>query len=149
MIPPENLVSKIASVVEEAWAADYSYIGIIVAMDAISKLQLELTLDDIKWAIVNTRKLKVKQETITILSRKGRLRIYVDTQDKYYRLRELKRLLPDVVVKGVPSIQRAVINIKDKDDHRGNKGDKELLVEGYGLQKCMITEGEIRLSHTW
>jgi DNA-directed RNA polymerase III subunit RPC1 len=41
----------------------------------------------------------------------------------------------------VPTIQRAVINIKDKDDSKGKKGDKELLVEGYGLQKCMVTEG--------
>lgn len=79
---------------------------------------------------------------------------------KYYRLRELKRLLPDVVVKvrllrsylrmrrstkitlqGVPSLQRAIINVKDKDDAKGSKGDKELLVEGYGLQKVMTTEG--------
>lgn len=43
---------------------------------------------------------------------------------------------------GVPAIQRAIINIKDKDDIKGKKGDKELLVEGYGLQKCMVTEGE-------
>jgi DNA-directed RNA polymerase III subunit RPC1 len=34
-----------------------------------------------------------------------------------------------------------VINIKDKDDSKGKKGDKELLVEGYGLQQCMVTEG--------
>jgi DNA-directed RNA polymerase III subunit RPC1 len=61
--------------------------------------------------------------------------------DKYYRLRELKRGLPDAVVKGVPTISRAIINIKDQDDAKGKKGDKELLVEGYGLQKCMITEG--------
>ncbi len=33
------------------------------------------------------------------------------------------------------------MNIKDKNDDRGKKGDKELLVEGYGLQKCMTTEG--------
>ena len=46
-----------------------------------------------------------------------------------------------IIVKGVSSIQRAIINIKEKDDERGMKGDKELLVEGYGLQKCMITEG--------
>lgn len=39
------------------------------------------------------------------------------------------------------TIHRAVINIKEKDDAKGKKGDKELLVEGYGLQKCMITEG--------
>jgi len=69
----------------------------------------------------------------------------VDGLDKYYRLHELKRGLPDIVVKGVPTISRAVINIKDQDDAKGKKGDKELLVEGYGLQKCMITEGSAQL----
>jgi len=49
--------------------------------------------------------------------------------------------LINLVFQGVATIQRAVINIKDKDDSKGKKGDKELLVEGYGLQKCMITEG--------
>ena len=44
-------------------------------------------------------------------------------------------------MKGVPTIRRAIINIKDKDDARGKKGDKELLVEGYGLQKVMTTQG--------
>ena len=80
-------------------------------------------------------------QSIIIIPHKNRLRIYVDGLDKYYRLHELKRGLPDIVVKGVPTISRAVINIKDQDDAKGKKGDKELLVEGYGLQKCMITEG--------
>jgi DNA-directed RNA polymerase III subunit RPC1 len=78
-----------------------------------------------------------------VIPSKKRLRIYVDGQDKYYRLHELKRGLPDIVVKGVPTISRAIINIKDHDDAKGQKGDKELLVEGYGLQKCMITEGSL------
>jgi DNA-directed RNA polymerase III subunit RPC1 len=66
---------------EEAWAPEYTYIGIIVDVEAIQKLQvggfditsypdtltesllqLELTLDDIKWAIVAAKKLKIKQE---------------------------------------------------------------------------------------
>ncbi|KAA1465897.1 beta and beta-prime subunits of DNA dependent RNA-polymerase [Dentipellis sp. KUC8613] len=136
-------LGDIASVLEEAWAPEYTYIGIIVDMESVQKLQLEMSLDDVKWAIVNAKKLKVKQESITVIPRKNRLRIYIDGLDKYYRLRELKRLLPDVVVKGAPSISRAVINVKDKDDERGKKGDKELLVEGYGLQKCMTTEGII------
>ncbi|TFK43130.1 hypothetical protein BDQ12DRAFT_674453 [Crucibulum laeve] len=139
----KTLLGEVASVFEEAWAPEYTYLGVIIDMDAIQKLQLELTLDDIKWAIVNAKKLKIKQEAITVIPRKYRLRIYVDGQDKYYRLRELKRGLADVVVKGVPTIQRAIINIKEKDDEKGKKGDKELLVEGYGLQKCMITEGVI------
>lgn len=79
-------------------------------------LKLELSIDDVKWAIVAAKKLKVKQEvsmqesmtdnfvdlawqTITVLPRRNRLRIYVDGADKYYRLRELKRMLPGVVVK--------------------------------------------------
>ncbi|KAG2125902.1 hypothetical protein BD769DRAFT_1736203 [Suillus cothurnatus] len=134
-------LGDIAAVFEEAWAPEYTYIGVIIDMDTIQKLQLELTLDDIKWAIVATRKLKIKQESITVIPRRNRLRIYIDGTDKYYKLRELKRVLPDVVVKGVPTIQRAVINIKEKDDAKGKKGDKELLVEGYGLQKVMTTEG--------
>jgi DNA-directed RNA polymerase III subunit RPC1 len=48
----------------------------------------------------------------------------------------------------VPTIQRAVINIKEKDDAKGKKGDKELLVEGYGLQKVMTTEGRFSVLHT-
>ncbi|KAI0314971.1 beta and beta-prime subunits of DNA dependent RNA-polymerase [Amylostereum chailletii] len=134
-------LGDIASVLEEAWAPEYTYIGIIVDMESIQALQLELTLDDIKWAIVAAKKLKIKQESITIIPRKHRLRIYVDGPDKYYRLRELKRVLQDVVVKGVNTITRAVINVIEKDNDRGKKGDKELLVEGYGLQKVMTTEG--------
>ncbi|KAE9394109.1 beta and beta-prime subunits of DNA dependent RNA-polymerase [Gymnopus androsaceus JB14] len=139
----KTLLGDIASVLEEAWAPEYTYIGVLVDMEAIQKLQLELTLDDIKWAIVAAKKLKIKQESITVIPKKNRLRIYIDGADKFYRLRELKRNLHEVVVKGVPTIHRAVINIKDKSDRRGKKGDKELLVEGYGLQKCMITEGVI------
>ena len=39
------------------------------------------------------------EQAITVIPRKYRLRIYVDGEDKYYRLRELKRGLADVVVK--------------------------------------------------
>jgi DNA-directed RNA polymerase III subunit RPC1 len=48
------------------------------------------------------------------------------------------------LLQGVPTIQRAIINIinkKDKRGVRGEKNDKELLVEGYGLQQVMTTEG--------
>jgi DNA-directed RNA polymerase III subunit RPC1 len=88
--------------------------------------QLELTLDDIKWAIVATRKLKIKQEvrsvfciychktycrqSITVIPRRNRLRIYIDGTDKYYKLRGLKRVLSDVVVKVNPSVL-PVINL--------------------------------------
>ena len=42
---------------------------------------------------------------------------------------------------GIPTVARAIINILDKNSDRGKAGDNELLVEGYGLQKVMTTEG--------
>ncbi|KAK7689907.1 hypothetical protein QCA50_006546 [Cerrena zonata] len=110
-------LGDIAAFIEEAWAAEYTYIGIIVDLRTIQDLQLEMTLDDIKWAIVAAKKLKIKQEAITIIPRKNRLRVVF------------------------PTIHRAIINIKEHDDWRGKKGEKELLVEGYGLQKVMTTQG--------
>ncbi|KAL5530725.1 RPO31 [Sanghuangporus sanghuang] len=137
----KTLLGDIAAVLEEAWAPEYCYVGIIVDMDAVQKLQLELTLDDVKWAIVAARKLKVKHESIILIPNKNRLRIFINGEDKFYRLKELRRALPSVVVKGIQTVQRAIINIKDTSDHRGEKGDKEMLVEGYGLQRVMTTDG--------
>jgi hypothetical protein len=38
-------------------------------------------------------------QSITIIPKRNRLRIYIDGTDKYYRLRDLKRVLSQVVVK--------------------------------------------------
>ncbi|KIM21606.1 hypothetical protein M408DRAFT_18355 [Serendipita vermifera MAFF 305830] len=100
----KTYLGEIASVIEEAWGADGVYLVIHVDYQAIQKLQLELTLEDIKWAIVAARKLKIKEA-------------------------------------GIPTVQRAIINIKEKDDSRGKKGDKELIVEGNGLKEVMTTLG--------
>ncbi|CAG8538395.1 3972_t:CDS:2, partial [Paraglomus occultum] len=52
----------------------------------------------------------------------------------YYRLQALKRVLPKVIIKGIQTVTRAVIS-----EMAGDK--KQLLVEGYGLQEVMTTEG--------
>ncbi|KAG9118465.1 hypothetical protein FRC07_007017, partial [Ceratobasidium sp. 392] len=137
----KTYLGDIASVLEEAWGASYTYVGIHIDMEAIQKLQLDISLDDVKWAILNNKKLKVKEHSITIPPKKNRLRIYIDGEDKYYRLRQLKRLLPSVV--GISTIQRAIINVLDKDVDGCKRGDKELLVEGYGLKEVMNTDGII------
>jgi len=87
-----------------------------------------LTLDEIKWAIAGAKKLKIKHEVgvgwpccfrissflqwITVVPRRNRLRIYIDGPDKYYKLRELRRALPEVVVK-VSNGDGHPINIDD------------------------------------
>ncbi|GMG21676.1 unnamed protein product [Ambrosiozyma monospora] len=54
----------------------------------------------------------------------------------FFKIQALKRVLTKVVVKGLPDIARAVINVRDD-------GKKELLVEGYGLKGVMATDGVI------
>ncbi|GME80086.1 unnamed protein product [Ambrosiozyma monospora] len=54
----------------------------------------------------------------------------------FFKIQALKRVLTKVVVKGLPDISRAVINVRDD-------GKKELLVEGYGLKAVMATDGVI------
>ncbi|KAG9025228.1 hypothetical protein FRB95_010388 [Tulasnella sp. JGI-2019a] len=140
----KTYLGDIASVIEEAWGADTTYIGIHVDMDAIRKLQLELTMEDIRVAIVAAKKLKIKMHSVLEdPMHKNRINVYVDGDSKYYQLRALKRALPGVVVKGITTVARAVINILDKNSDRGKAGDKELLVEGYGLRQVMTTEGII------
>lgn len=77
---------------EEAWAPEYTYVGIIVDVESIQKLQvrslgdvsedtdidcafhltqLELTLDDIKWAIVRAKKLKIKPDVMYLISHRS------------------------------------------------------------------------------
>ncbi|KAG8938722.1 hypothetical protein FRC03_006984 [Tulasnella sp. 419] len=138
----KTYLGDIAAIIEEAWGADTTYIGIHIDLEAIRKLQLELTVDDIRTAIVAAKKLKIKSHSVLEDPvHKNRIKVFVDGEDKYYQLRALKRALPGVVVNGIPTVARAIINIIDKNSERGNKDDKELLVEGYGLRQVMTTEG--------
>lgn len=79
--------------------------------------KLELDLEGIKWAIINARKLKIKDavrnsflddfrslielQDIMIQSGKARLRIDVrgTAEERFYILKSLKRMLPSVIVK--------------------------------------------------
>ncbi|QRW01352.1 DNA-directed RNA polymerase III subunit C5 [Ceratobasidium sp. AG-Ba] len=117
----KTYLGDIASVLEEAWGASYTYVGIHIDMEAIQRLQLDITLDDVKWAILNNKKLKVKEHVrISLLAR------------RLYLIWDLELLL-----------SKAIINVLDKDLDGYRRGDKELLVEGYGLKEVMNTDGII------
>lgn len=66
----------------------------------------------------------------------------------YFVMQTLKYMLPNVIIAGIPSINRAVINKQERDknlpppsDKKDEKYKYELLVEGYGLKKVMQTPG--------
>ena len=56
--------------------------------------------------------------------------------DQYFTLQRLKELLPKVIVNGIPTVQRAVLNKVEKPEPHMN-----LLIDGTGLLKVMGTVG--------
>lgn len=52
----------------------------------------------------------------------------------FLRVQFIKRLLPEIPIRGYPEAARAIIKTDDN-------GRNALLVEGYGLRACMTTEG--------
>lgn len=54
----------------------------------------------------------------------------------YFSMQQLKNNLPAVIVKGIPSIVRAVISKQENDQSK-----HQLLVEGTGLKGVMATPG--------
>ncbi|RSH83323.1 uncharacterized protein EHS24_007001 [Apiotrichum porosum] len=136
-------LGEIASIIEEAWTGGGAFLEVHLDMRAIQKLQLEITLDSVKVSLILAPKLKIKESDVTINSKKGRLKIYVnDTGDKdkfdgvYERLKYLKRLIPDVQVKGLPEVNRCVIAHPE-----GRNDEHTVLVNGYGLTQVMGTDG--------
>lgn len=61
------------------------------------------------------------------------------TVTTFVQIQQLKQLLPKVIVKGIPTVNRAVVNTVDV-----SAGKYNLLVEGYGLRSVMATEGRGR-----
>ncbi|ODV87760.1 hypothetical protein CANARDRAFT_5073 [[Candida] arabinofermentans NRRL YB-2248] len=76
------------------------------------------------------------KEIAALVARDADERERLEKTSLFFKMQQLKRVLTKVVVKGLPDISRAVINVK-------NDGKKELLVEGYGLKAVMATDGVI------
>ncbi|KAG0679034.1 DNA-directed RNA polymerase III subunit C1 (rpo31) [Kluyveromyces marxianus] len=148
----KTLLSDVAYYVQDIYKDNMAFLQIKIDLETIEKLQLELTLEDIVVAIAKAPKLKISTNDISIIG-KNRINIAVSYDAKslksistsmkepepnevFYRMQQLRRALPHIVVKGFADIARAVINIRDD-------GKRELLVEGYGLRDVMTTDGVV------
>lgn len=144
-------LKDIISYVEDVYTEHTAFISMRVDWKAVDRLRLEISLSDITNAICMAPKLKITTGDVQAI---GNSLIQVQVRpappkssstaapsltetDLFFRAQMLRRVLPEVAVKGFPDISRAVINIREKD----NK--KELLVEGYGLKDVMTTDGVI------
>lgn len=133
----KTTVKDICQGVEEVYTKTGAYLRFLMNLEAIESMMLGIKLEDIKSAILKWPKIKLQSDNFELIS-PNEICIHSSESAKerlYFHLQELKATLPSIIVKGVPSVKRAVIS-QDASTREFN-----LLVEGTGLEKVMITPG--------
>ena len=151
----KTTLGEIAEFIKEVYAPGKCCISVKLDTRAIEQFKLEIDAFTVRTSILRgpagmtipaiLRALKDFQVKVKQGS-KSRLRIYVpdksekassSSQTAYFAMQSLKVALPQVIVQGIPSVNRAVINEEDKD----GRPSYHLLVEGYGLAEVMGAPG--------
>jgi len=144
------------------YSPDGCYLEIKLDMDAISKLHLRVDAAAVRSAILKgtpghqrvavMRALK-DRHVLMDMYHNDKLEIYAPemretgqhsinpSRRQYFILQALKSCLPEVIVQGVPTVSRAVIN--ELEGSSGSEGGAKynLLIEGYGVADVMGTPG--------
>jgi len=110
-------------------------------MQLIEALHMGISADTVQLSILSHPKIKLKSEHVRVIDR-DKLRIYPAGTDKSklrLELHNLKSMLPKVIVKGIPTVERVVIDEIKKKDNTVEKYN--LLVEGTNLLAVMGTPG--------
>ncbi|KAJ3369338.1 hypothetical protein HDU91_007348 [Kappamyces sp. JEL0680] len=135
----KTLLGEVVNYIQEVIDNDELSLRIKIDVSVIKQLHLEVDIDSIRWAIVRAPKLKISDSNIRI-ENKNTLRVIVtkslkEALNPFVLLQTLKRALPKVVIKGLSTATRAVINNVQAEKRL------ELMVEGYGLLEVMGTSG--------
>eukprot|EP01134_Creolimax_fragrantissima_P007036 CFRG7036T1 len=146
----ETRLGQIAQYVQEVFREKECYISIKLDLERIRLLKLNLTVYDIEDALMSKHamklKIKLNSALITTFEKEGVVRVYPPimlTKNKraksvFHVIQFLKRELPNVIVCGIPTIGRAVINKAEKDF---SINGYNLLVEGNELATVLATPG--------
>ena len=138
---------------KEVYAPDSCYVSIELDLVAIEQLKLNIDASSVRTAILKGTRGVTRLPVLRCLKEKdvlvkrgstSKFRVHVPEVKigncqtlTYFAMQMLKAALPNVIVQGIPSVNRAVINEVSKD----GTSNYNLLVEGYGLQDVMGSPG--------
>ena len=134
----KTTLGEICSEISVVVRPDDLYLELVLDLEAINQLQLDVTIHSARMAVLAAPKLKLKHQNVLIA---GENVLHVlppeealNDKKALFTLQHLRNAVPAVIVQGIPSVGRAVIN--DKGD-----GTFNLIVEGVNLQHVMGIEG--------
>lgn len=153
----KTTLGEIATYIKEVYSPKKCYLSVQLDMEAIDQLKLDIDAWSVRKSILNGAKgVRTKRgEALSSLTdsdivvkkgSKSKLRIFVPETTKsgkstssttYFTMQALKVTLPQVIVQGIPTVNRAVINKEDKN----GKSTYHLLIEGTGLAEVMGSPG--------
>lgn len=166
----KTYIADVINYIDDEWLHDVAKIKLQIDKQAVSDMQLGIHMSDIADAIVGAKKLKLKIERDDLRVGDDKIEVIVSNTwqdataakqaakrraaaiekghnvvsakeesaaDFQLRVNFLKRMLPQVAISGYPEATRAIIQTDEK------TSECTVLVEGYGLQACMTTEGVI------
>jgi len=110
----KTTLGEISEYIQEVYRPNECFLSIKIDMEAVHSLFLEITIETIRHSILIS-KLKLKPKHVFVVSN-DRIRVYPIESEKttpYYSLQSLKLTLPKVVISGITTINRAVVNTKD------------------------------------
>ncbi|PSR95151.1 DNA-directed RNA polymerase III subunit 1 like [Actinidia chinensis var. chinensis] len=130
----KTVLGQVAKSVRIVMTSRLASIVVTLDVESIQASQLNINAQKVKESILSTPKIKLKEQHINVLDGK-KLEVIppTDKSKLHFELHSLKNKLPTVVVKGISTVERAVINRAKKD----NKEQYNLLVEGTGLRSVM------------
>jgi DNA-directed RNA polymerase III subunit RPC1 len=142
-------LGEISTYIKEVYSSSECYLSIQLDMDAIQQLRLNIDSASVRRCILKgvygstrppvLRNLSEKHVLIKKGS-KSKLRVFVpDKGDspRFFIMQALKVALPKVIVQGIPTVNRAVINEENKEGGT----QYHLLIEGCGLSEVMGSPG--------
>jgi DNA-directed RNA polymerase III subunit RPC1 len=135
----KTYLGQVSQYIEEVYESDDCYILIKLDLDRIRLLKLEITPMSIIDSIVADKKMKkVKYNQLSINAPDTIVLHASDTLkgNIYFSIKRYKETLPNVVVKGISTVDRAVISVDEKEGKR-----HRLFVEGEGMRDVMGVQG--------
>jgi len=146
-------LGEVSKQIKEVYSVDKCYVAVELDLDAIEQLKLNVDAESVRNAILNGTPGVTRNATLRALKpsdvqlKKGsrsRLRVNVpevkigkEWTPTYFAMQMLKSALPDVIVQGISTVNRAVINEQNKN----GVTSYNLLMEGYGLLEVMGSPG--------
>lgn len=145
----KTLLGDVAAHIDEVVGPDGVFLKIELDLEAIQALQLtdRLTVEGIQATLLKASKLMKMAgpggaQILICPPSTLLIQLTCSQQNVTFAMQQMRRALPQIVVAGIPSVGRAVIN------DLGSVQGYNLLVEGYGLREVMTTEGIIGTNTT-